>query len=72
MSRVRTVLLGQFEDDNAQRVVERLREAEIEHWVKRTGGLTRVLFAGDWGVRVFVDDARLDDAQRIAQEVLDG
>lgn len=70
MARARTVLLGQFEDDNADRIVTRLEDAGVEHWVKRTGGLTRVLFAGEWGVRVFVDDTRLDDARAIVQEIV--
>lgn len=72
MARVRTVLLGQFEDDNAERIVEALRAADIDYWVKRSGGLTRVLFAGDWGTRVFVDRAHLDEAERIAEDAVTG
>jgi hypothetical protein len=72
VTRTRTVLLGQFEDDNAVRIVERLHDADIEHWVKRSGGLARVLFAGDWGTRIFVDEGPLDDAQDIAREILEG
>ena len=65
-----TVQLGQFTDENAEQIVDRLEGAGITWWVKRSGGLTRVLFAGDWGVRVFVDAARADDAAAIAREVL--
>lgn len=70
MSRPRTVLLGQFEDDNAERIVERLHEVEIPYWIKRTGGLARVLFAGDWGIRIFVDESRLEEAQTVARDIL--
>jgi len=66
----RTVDLGQFEDDNAHRIAERLDAAGITWWSKRSGGLARVLFAGDWGTRLFVDQQRLDDARLIADEVL--
>lgn len=69
---MRTVLLDQFEDDNAERVLERLDAARIEHHHKRSGGLTRVLFAGEWGTRIFVDEARLDEARSIAREVVGG
>ncbi len=70
MAATDTVQLGQFTDENAERIVDRLEDAGITWWVKRSGGLTRVLFAGDWGVRVFVDAARADDAAAIAREVL--
>lgn len=71
MSEVETVLLGQFTEEHAEAVIERLEAAGIVWWVKRTGGLARVLFAGDWGVRVFVDDRRAEDATAIAREVLE-
>jgi cell division septation protein DedD len=71
MAATDTVQLGQFTDENAETIVERLEAAGITWWVKRTGGLTRVLFAGDWGVRVFVDAARADEAAAIAREVLE-
>jgi hypothetical protein len=41
------------------------------HWAKRSGGLTRLLSAGDWGTRLFVDADRLEDARRLAAEVVD-
>lgn len=70
--RVRTVELGQFEDDNAHVVAQRLEDAGIVWWSKSTGRLARTLFAGDWGTRLFVDRSRLDEAQAIAREVLEG
>lgn len=69
MSRTRTVQLGQFVDDNAERIVAELEAAGIGHWAKRAGGLTRLLSAADWGTRIFVDAAALEQAQRIADEV---
>lgn len=69
--RVRTVLLGQFEDDNAHEVAQRLDDAQIVWWSKSSGRFARTLFAGDWGTRLFVDEARLDEAQAIARDVLE-
>ena len=70
MTATDTVQLGQFTDENAERIVERLEATGITWWVKRSGGLTRVLFAGDWGVRVFVDASRADEAAGIVRELL--
>ncbi len=70
--RLRTVELGQFEDDNAHAIAQRLEDAEIVWWSKGSGRLVRTLFAGDWGTRLFVDEARLEEAQAIAREVLEG
>ena len=69
MARIRTVQLGQFVDENAERILEQLEAAGIEHWAKRAGGLTRLLSAADWGTRIFVDADALERAQRIAAEV---
>jgi hypothetical protein len=69
---VRTTLLGQFTDDHAEVIAERLHGAGIVFWVKVSGRFTRVLFAGDWGVRIFVDEARSEEAVAIAREVTDG
>ncbi len=70
--RVRTVELGQFEDDNAHAIAQALEDAGIVWWSKGTGRLARTLFAGDWGTRLFVDRDRLDEARRIAAEHLEG
>jgi len=66
----RTVQLGQFVDENADLIGERLTAAGIQHWGKRSGGLTRWLSAADWGTRIFVEEARLQEAQRIVREVV--
>ena len=70
--RVRTVELGQFEDERAEVVAQRLEDVGIVWWSKTSGRLARTLFAGDWGTRIFVDRSRLEEAQRIAAEALDG
>lgn len=70
MSEVSTVLLGQFTDEHAEQLVERLEAAGIVHWIKRSGGLARLLFAGDWGTRIFVEQTRAEDAAELAREVL--
>jgi hypothetical protein len=69
---IRTVELGQFTDENAEAIAGRLERAGIVWWHKRSGRFTRVLFAGDWGVRLYVDRQRLDEARRLASEVVDG
>lgn len=69
MDDVRTRLLGQFEDDVALVIGERLTARGIVWWEKRSGGLTRMLFAADWGTRLFVDDQRFSEAQQIADAV---
>jgi hypothetical protein len=72
VSRPRTVLLGQFVDENAAAIAVKLEAAGIGHWAKRSGGLVRLLSAADWGTRIFVDADRLDEAERIAASVTDG
>ena len=69
MSDVATVYLGQYTDEHAEAIAKELEEAGIVWWHKKTGRLTRTLFAGDWGVRLFVEEARLDEARAIAEKV---
>jgi hypothetical protein len=69
---VRTELLGQFTDEHAHTLAGRLDAAGIVWWHKGSGSLMRWLDASTFGVRVFVDADRLDDARAIAQEVLAG
>jgi hypothetical protein len=65
---VTTVYLGQFTWHNANRIAERLEEAGITWWAKNPGTVAYVLF-GEWGPRLFVDRARLDEARAIAREI---
>lgn len=61
--------LGQFSWEKANTVAERLEAAGIGWWHKQAGGLTKLFFAGEWGVRLFVDADRLAEAQAIADAV---
>lgn len=65
--RVSTVYLGQFGDDRARAIIAALDEAGIVWWQKAAGRLTRFLFAGEWGVRLFVDDTRIDEVREIVR-----
>jgi hypothetical protein len=67
---VRTVQLGQFTDENAGAVTAALEAADISFWEKSSGGLVRFLSAADWGVRVFVQADRLDEARGIVRDLL--
>lgn len=67
---MRTVHLGQFTDENVEPVLDALEDAGIGHWEKGSGRFTRFFFAGEWGVRVFVDAERLDEAEEIVDGVL--
>lgn len=49
--------LGQFTDENADRIVDEFDDAGIGWSAKSSGALARFVFAADWGVRLFVDDA---------------
>ena len=71
MDDVRTVELGQFTDENAELIAERLEGAAIVWYAKSSGRFGRLLFAGDWGVRLFVDQDRLEEARALAAEILD-
>jgi hypothetical protein len=65
---IRTVHLGEFNTDNADRIGEALEAAGIWWWTKERGGIT-----GIWqlGVQMFVDRARLDEARSIAAGVIE-
>lgn len=61
-----TTYIGQFTDENADRIVDAFDEAGIRWHAKSSGQFVRVIFAADWGVRLFVEDARVADAREIA------
>jgi hypothetical protein len=69
VDRTPTAYLGQFTDADAEQVAGALEGAGIVWWYKTSGRFARTIFAGDWGVRLFVDEARLDEARTIAEEV---
>lgn len=69
MAGPRTVQLGQFTEEHAHEIAKRLEQAGIVWWHKESGRLSQVLFAGNWGVRIFVDADRLEEAQALASDV---
>lgn len=71
MSGVRTTYLGQFTWEHANSIAGELEHAGIAWWHKQGGRLAQIFFA-EWGVRLFVDRARLDEARAIAARVLQG
>lgn len=64
-----TVYLGQFTDEHADDIAAALDEAGIRWHAKSSGAFTRFIFAADWGVRLFVDVDRADDAWALAGEI---
>jgi hypothetical protein len=65
---ISTVYLGQFTHEHANAIAEELEQAGISWWVKNPGTFAYV-FLGEWGPRLFVDEARLDDARAIAERI---
>lgn len=66
---MKTAYLGQYTDETANDIVERLVEAQIAWTYKQASAITRALFIGEWGTRLFVDAERIDDAREIARQV---
>ena len=69
MTDIRSVYLGQFTNEHAVEIGDRLDAADIGWWAKSPGWLSGVFFADSWGVRLFVRSDRLDEAKEIAREV---
>ena len=69
MTDLRTVYLGQFTHEHAEAIAAALEEAGIAWTYKQFGRLTKLFFAGDWGVRMFVDAARVEDARTIVSRL---
>jgi hypothetical protein len=65
---VTTTYLGNYAWATANDIAGALEDAGIVWWCKNPGTLTRVLFA-EFGVRMFVDKARLDEARGIARRI---
>jgi hypothetical protein len=64
---ITTVHLGRYTREHANEIAEKLEERDIVWWYKDPGYLS-----GLWekGVRLFVDRKRLDEAKRIADDIL--
>jgi len=67
-----SLYLGQFTDDNAEKVGEALDAAGIDWWSKASGRLMRTISMQDWGVRLFVAEDRLDEARDLVRTVAPG
>ena len=65
---IRTVYLGRFTHENANRIAGELEAAGIAWWVKNPGTLSYVLL-NEWGPRLFVDRDRLEEARAIASRI---
>ena len=66
---LRTTYLGQFTHEHAEAIAAALEQVGIAWTYKQFGRLTRLLFAGDWGVRMFVDSTRIDEARSIVSRL---
>ena len=66
---VRTVYLGNYAWATANDIAGALEDSGIYWWAKNPGTFTRILFA-EFGVRLFVDRAHLDEARAIAARLV--
>ncbi len=64
--RVSTVHLGQFDRETANEIAGGLEEAGIVWWFKEPGYLSQIW---EFGVRLFVDRKRLEEAHAIVERV---
>jgi hypothetical protein len=64
---VSTVHLGQFSRETANEIAGELEAAHIAWWYKEPGWLASVW---EFGVRLFVDQARLPEARAIADRIV--
>lgn len=64
---VSTVHLGQYTREHANEIAGQLEAAGIVWWYKEPGWLSSVW---EFGVRLFVDRERLEEARAIADRVL--
>jgi hypothetical protein len=64
--RVSTVHLGQFDRETADVIAGKLVKADIVWWYKEPGFMSQLW---ERGVRLFVDESRLDEAKAIVERV---
>lgn len=67
---MRTVYLGQYTDEHANEIAGALEQAGIAWTYKQASAITRALFIGEWGTRLFVDETRLEEARALAAEIV--
>ena len=61
---MKSAYLGQYTDETANAIAEQLERAGISWSYKQAGWLTQIFFMGEWGTRLFVEESRLEDAER--------
>ena len=66
---MKTTYLGQFTWEHANALAGEFEKAGITWHYKQAGGIAQVLFRGEWGVRLFVDSGRLEEATEIARRL---
>lgn len=64
---VTTVHLGQFTRESANEIAGKLEEAKISWWYKEPGFFSKIW---EHGVRLFVDETRLEEARSLAGDVV--
>lgn len=64
---LRTAYLGQFSHERSNAIAEGLEDAGIAWTYKQFGRWTKAFFLGEWGVRLYVDATKVDEARAIAQ-----
>jgi hypothetical protein len=67
-----TTYLGQFTWEDSNAIAKELEAAGIGWWHKQAGPIARFFFAGEWGVRMFVETSRIEEARAIADRVRKG
>lgn len=65
--KVSTVYLGQYTHEHAEAIAAELERADIVWWYKQPGYISAVW---EFGVRLFVDRERLDEAKEIVGRVV--
>jgi hypothetical protein len=63
---ITTVHLGQYDRETANAIAGRLERAKIVWWYKEPGFFSQIW---EYGVRLFVDRDRLEEARQIAERV---
>lgn len=64
-----TIYLGQFTDEHADEIVDALDDHGIRWHAKSSGAIVRFVFAADWGVRLFVDRDRAQEAWDLVGDI---
>lgn len=66
---LKTSYLGQYTDELANEIAGELEDAGIAWTYKQASWVTKMLFMGEWGTRLFVDSERMDEARAIAERL---